>query len=90
MQGLSRKTISSAVQNFDKQEAKGKELGRERNLFMEKEEEKKLGEWEKEKDRRLPPCTFAAEWAKHARFYREDEPCDDGRAGQACGSRKGE
>ena len=43
-----------------------------------------------EMDRRLPPCTLAAEWAEHARAYREDEPCDDGRAGHICGSRKGE
>ena len=41
-------------------------------------------------DRRLPPCTYAAEWAEHARFYREDEPCDDGRSGTTCGRRKGE
>jgi len=26
-------------------------------------------------------CGFAPEWAEHARFDREDEPCDDGRAG---------
>jgi hypothetical protein len=44
----------------------------------------------KKTDRRLPPCTLAAEWAEHARFYLEDEPCDDGRAAQTCGMRKGE
>jgi hypothetical protein len=43
-----------------------------------------------ETDRRLPPCTLAAEWAEHARAYLDDEPCDDGRAGQVCGSRKEE
>jgi hypothetical protein len=42
-----------------------------------------------EKERRLPPCTLAAEWAEHARFYGDDEPCDDGRA-YICGNRKGE
>jgi hypothetical protein len=26
-------------------------------------------------------CKFAPEWAEHARFEREDAPCDDGRAG---------
>lgn len=26
-------------------------------------------------------CGFAPEWAEHARFDREDAPCDDGRAG---------
>lgn len=26
-------------------------------------------------------CGFAPEWAEHARFNREDAPCDDGRAG---------
>ena len=41
-------------------------------------------------DRRIPTCTYAPEWAEHARFYREDEPCDDGRAGTMCGRRKGE
>jgi hypothetical protein len=43
-----------------------------------------------DQDRRLPPCTHAAEWAEHARFYEEDEPCYDGRAGTICGRRKGE
>jgi hypothetical protein len=40
-------------------------------------------------DRRLPPCTHAAEWTEHARFYEEDEPCDDGRGGHLCGMKKG-
>jgi hypothetical protein len=57
---------------------------------MEKEEKKKRSGWGEEYDRRLPPCTFAAEWAEHARFDREDELCDDGRAGQVCGNRKDE
>jgi hypothetical protein len=26
-------------------------------------------------------CRFAPEWAEHARFERDDAPCDDGRAG---------
>jgi hypothetical protein len=26
-------------------------------------------------------CSFAPEWAEHARFSRDDAPCDDGRAG---------
>jgi hypothetical protein len=26
-------------------------------------------------------CEFAPEWAEHARFDRDDAPCDDGRAG---------
>ena len=29
----------------------------------------------------VPICSFAPEWAEHARFARGDEPCDDGRAG---------
>jgi hypothetical protein len=29
----------------------------------------------------VPVCSFAPEWAEHARFDRTDEPCDDGRAG---------
>jgi hypothetical protein len=29
----------------------------------------------------VPYCSFAPEWAEHARFDRSDEPCDDGRAG---------
>lgn len=33
-------------------------------------------------DPRLPPCTYAPEWAEHARFYQGNEPCDDGRVGQ--------
>jgi hypothetical protein len=31
----------------------------------------------------VPVCSFAPEWAEHARFDRGDEPCDDGRAGAA-------
>ena len=33
--------------------------------------------------REVPVCSFAPEWAEHARFERSDEPCDDGRAGTA-------
>ena len=33
--------------------------------------------------REIPACSFAPEWAEHARFDRSDEPCDDGRAGTA-------
>jgi hypothetical protein len=33
--------------------------------------------------REVPVCSFAPEWAEHARFDRSDEPCDDGRAGTA-------
>jgi len=29
----------------------------------------------------LPACNYAPEWAEHARFNREDDPCDDGRMG---------
>lgn len=43
-----------------------------------------------EEDRRLPVCTYAPEWAEHARFNRENEPCDGGRAGNICGRREGE
>jgi len=33
---------------------------------------------------RVPVCSFAPEWAEHARFNRDDDPCDDGRAGEVC------
>jgi hypothetical protein len=33
---------------------------------------------------RVPACSFAPEWAEHARFGRDDDPCDDGRAGEVC------
>jgi hypothetical protein len=33
---------------------------------------------------RVPVCSFAPEWAEHARFDRDDGPCDDGRAGEVC------
>jgi hypothetical protein len=56
---------------------------------MTMEDENKSG-GNQEIDRRLPPCTLAAEWAEHARSYLEDEPCDDGRAGHICGRRDGE
>jgi hypothetical protein len=35
----------------------------------------------------VPVCSFAPEWAEHARFEREDEPCDDGCAGLTAGKR---
>jgi hypothetical protein len=60
---------------------------REWGVIMEEKERKPLS---KEEDRRLPPCTYASEWAEHARSYREDEPCDDGRAGTVCGRREEE
>jgi len=31
--------------------------------------------------RQVPVCNYAPEFAEHARFYREDEPCDDGHEG---------
>jgi tRNA G37 N-methylase Trm5 len=31
--------------------------------------------------REIPFCTYAPEWAEHARFDRNDDACDDGRAG---------
>jgi hypothetical protein len=34
----------------------------------------------------VPICSFAPEWAEHARFDRDDAPCDDGRAGFVHGS----
>lgn len=37
--------------------------------------------YEQEQQEPLPACNYAPEWAEHARFYREDEPCDDGRMG---------
>jgi hypothetical protein len=80
----------SAFRDLDKEDVKEKELLREGTQVMGNEGEKKLGKWGEEQERRLPPCTLAVEWAEHARFYREDEPCDDGRAGRACGNRKGE
>ena len=54
---------------------------------MEEKEKEPLVETQ---DRRLPPCIYAAEWAEHARAYREDEPCDDGRAKTVCGRREHE
>ena len=41
-------------------------------------------------DRRIIPCRQAPEWAEHARFNNDMEPCDDGRTGVVCGNRKGE
>lgn len=33
--------------------------------------------------REIPFCSYAPEWAEHARFDRSDDPCDDGRAATA-------
>ena len=44
----------------------------------------------KKHDRRIKVCLHAPEWAEHARLDEDDEPCDDGRAGISCGSRRGE
>ena len=47
-------------------------------------EDKKQQKKEKRAEQ-LPVCNYAPEWAEHARFYRDDEPCDDGRmGGRAC------
>ncbi|SPD72189.1 hypothetical protein PITCH_A1260012 [uncultured Desulfobacterium sp.] len=47
--------------------------------------DKKPGKKKKKKssedEKKLPFCTKAAS-AEHARSYDEDEPCDDGRAGE--------
>lgn len=53
-------------------------------------EKNKFEETHENEDFRLPFCTYAPEWAEHARFNRENEPCDDGRRGSICGERKGE
>jgi len=34
-----------------------------------------------DRSREIPFCTYAPEWAEHARFVRNDDACDDGRAG---------
>ena len=41
-------------------------------------------------DRRIRYCQKAPEWAEHARFDDQDEPCDDGRTGNICGNSEGE
>jgi hypothetical protein len=33
--------------------------------------------------REFPFCTYAPEGAEHARYYRSDDACDDGRTGEA-------
>ena len=47
-------------------------------------------EFDENKDRRIKYCQNAPDWAEHARFDLENEPCDDGRTGRICGNRKGE
>ncbi|WP_419655526.1 hypothetical protein [Desulfosarcina variabilis] len=44
----------------------------------------------RENDRRIQVCLHAPDWAEHARFEEDDEPCDDGRAAISCGNRRGE
>lgn len=53
-------------------------------------EKDKDDQFKEDENRRLPFCTYAPEWAEHARLHRENEPCDDGRSGNICGKRKGE
>ncbi len=36
-----------------------------------------------DRSREIPFCTYAPEWAEHARFDRSDDACDDGRSGEA-------
>lgn len=45
----------------------------------EKQDKKK--EKEGERAQQIPFCNYAPEWAEHARFSRQDEPCDDSRMG---------
>ena len=40
--------------------------------------------FDKEKDNQTQYCIRAPEWAEHARFDENDEPCDDGRTGIIC------
>ena len=47
-------------------------------------------EFDENKNRRIKYCQSAPEWAEHARFNEDDEPCDDGRTGIICGNKKGE
>jgi hypothetical protein len=61
-----------------------------RNMETQLMEKDKNIEFDENKDRRIQYCQNAPEWAEHARFLTEDEPCDDGRTGRICGSRKGE
>ena len=42
---------------------------------------KDVKEKKEAKRQEMPVCNYAPEWAEHARFHREDEPCDDGRMG---------
>lgn len=44
-------------------------------------QENSKGEERNQQEAPMPVCDYAPEWAEHARFYREDEPCDDGRMG---------
>jgi rubrerythrin len=58
------------------------EAGEEIQEMMEKvgiKEREQSGEEKKQED--LPYCTFAAD-PEHERGYREEEPCDDARAGK--------
>ena len=52
--------------------------------------ESKTKTFDPNNDRRIDYCQKAPEWAEHARFESDDEPCDDGRSGRICGNRKGE
>jgi hypothetical protein len=53
-------------------------------------EKNKKNIFNQDDDRRIRYCRKAPEWAEHARFDEEDEPCDDGRTGKICGNREGE
>lgn len=51
----------------------------EKDQTQKKQKEKK--QHPEEQQEPMPACNYAPEWAEHARFDREDEPCDDGRMG---------
>jgi hypothetical protein len=55
---------------------KDKKIRASENIGDEKMKNKK-----EEREEEIPVCNYAPEWAEHARFYREDEPCDDSRMG---------
>lgn len=64
------------------EEMMGKSGTGEKEQAGKKEQTKeKKGAAEEKEQEELDKCTYAPEWAEHARGYREEEPCDDGRSG---------
>jgi len=80
--GATMRSQRSTGGDFQANAWEGGDFMARRNASKGEKDEKKNKKKKKEGEREpIPFCNYAPEWAEHARFYRQDEPCDDSRMG---------